>query len=256
MFSLFFLHQSSQRFINFIKIRKEPVWVLFSSDMFQLFIQLVSSLCHYFPSACFGFNLPFPQSCMDALSIWDISSLRNVSYYTFPLSTTVSVSQWLWKTGFNFCSKYSLICPQLAFWSLNCFEVCCLISKYVSLMFCVCLILLWSENVLCRTLFLFNMLRFLLVSLGDVTGISAFVGWSFLWLSIRPGWFRALFGSSAPLLIFCRLFLFFCLFVACGGSQARGPVGAVATGLHHSHCNTGSKLHLPPTLQLTATPDP
>ena len=53
---------------------------------------------------------------------------------------------------------------------------------------------------------------------------------------------------------------FFCLFaiswaapVAYGGSQARGPVRAVATGLHHS--TTRSKLRLRPT-QLTATPDP
>ena len=41
-----------------------------------------------------------------------------------------------------------------------------------------------------------------------------------------------------------------------GGSQARGPVKAVATGLHHSHGNAGSKLHLRPTAQLTAMLDP
>ena len=38
-------------------------------------------------------------------------------------------------------------------------------------------------------------------------------------------------------------FLSFCLFRAApavyGGSQARGPVGATAAGLHHSHSNTG-----------------
>ena len=44
--------------------------------------------------------------------------------------------------------------------------------------------------------------------------------------------------------------------VAYGGSQARGPITAVATGLHHSHSNVGSKPHLQPTPQLTATPDP
>ena len=37
---------------------------------------------------------------------------------------------------------------------------------------------------------------------------------------------------------FWGLFFFFCIFkaapVAYGGSQARGPIGAVATGLHHS----------------------
>ena len=53
-------------------------------------------------------------------------------------------------------------------------------------------------------------------------------------------------------------FLVFCLFVcflllifraaleAYRSSQARGQIGAAATGLHHSHSNVGSKLHLPP----------
>ena len=48
-------------------------------------------------------------------------------------------------------------------------------------------------------------------------------------------------------------FLSFCLFraapVAYGGSQARGPIGAIAAGLHHSHSNVGSKVHLRPTPQ-------
>ena len=59
------------------------------------------------------------------------------------------------------------------------------------------------------------------------------------------------------------IFFFFCLFafsraapVAHGGSQARGPIGATAAGLHLSHSNTGSDLCLQTTLQLTATPDP
>ena len=46
----------------------------------------------------------------------------------------------------------------------------------------------------------------------------------------------------------------FCLFafsraaaMAYGGSQARGLIGAVATGLHHSHSNAGSEPHLQPT---------
>ena len=43
---------------------------------------------------------------------------------------------------------------------------------------------------------------------------------------------------------------------AYGGSQARGLIGAVATGLHQSHSNKGSELHLKPTPQLTAMPDP
>ena len=42
---------------------------------------------------------------------------------------------------------------------------------------------------------------------------------------------------------------------AYGGSQARGRIGAVATGLRQSHSNTGSKPHLRPTPQLTAMLD-
>ena len=52
----------------------------------------------------------------------------------------------------------------------------------------------------------------------------------------------------------------FCLFkaapVAYGGSQARGSIEAVATSLHHSHSNTRAELHLQPTPQIMATPDP
>ena len=40
------------------------------------------------------------------------------------------------------------------------------------------------------------------------------------------------------------------------GSQARGPIGVVAAGLHHSHSNTASELHLQPTPQFKAMPDP
>ena len=40
------------------------------------------------------------------------------------------------------------------------------------------------------------------------------------------------------------------------GSQARGPIGATAAGLHHSHSNVGSKPHLQCTPQLMAVPDP
>ena len=43
-------------------------------------------------------------------------------------------------------------------------------------------------------------------------------------------------------------FFVFCLFMAApmayGGSQARGPIGAIAAGLCHSHSNTGSESHL------------
>ena len=46
-------------------------------------------------------------------------------------------------------------------------------------------------------------------------------------------------------LVFCFVF---CLFwgtasLAYGGSQARGGIGAVASGLHHSHSNAGSLTH-------------
>ena len=58
----------------------------------------------------------------------------------------------------------------------------------------------------------------------------------------------------------CKCFFVFCLFRAApsayGGSQARGGMGAVATGLHHSHSNAGSEPYLQPTPQLTAAPDP
>ena len=54
--------------------------------------------------------------------------------------------------------------------------------------------------------------------------------------------------------------LSFCLFratpVAYGGSQARGQIGAVATGLCQSHSNAGSEPSLQPTLQLRAMLDP
>ena len=44
-------------------------------------------------------------------------------------------------------------------------------------------------------------------------------------------------------LFFSFLFLLFMAIpVAYESSQARGPVGAAAAGLHHSHSNVGSKL--------------
>ena len=41
-----------------------------------------------------------------------------------------------------------------------------------------------------------------------------------------------------------------------GDSQARGLIGAVAAGLHHSHSSTGSEQRLRPTPELVAMPDP
>ena len=47
------------------------------------------------------------------------------------------------------------------------------------------------------------------------------------------------------LFIYLKFYLLFrAVPVAYGGSQARGPIGAVAAGLHHSHSNVGSGLHL------------
>ena len=64
---------------------------------------------------------------------------------------------------------------------------------------------------------------------------------------------RFFFGGGLP-------FFFFAISraapTAYGGSQARGLIGAVATGLRQNHSNTGSELHLQPTSQLTTTPDP
>ena len=59
-------------------------------------------------------------------------------------------------------------------------------------------------------------------------------------------------GEGYFILFFCfLLFYFFCLFaisradpVAYGGSQARGRIGAIVAGLHHSHSNVGSELCL------------
>ena len=62
--------------------------------------------------------------------------------------------------------------------------------------------------------------------------------------------------------IFHFAFFFFLLFRATlkayGGSQARGPIGATATGHSHSysHSNKGSEPRLRLTPQLMATPDP
>ena len=74
--------------------------------------------------------------------------------------------------------------------------------------------------------------------------------------------------EAGALFIFCfycylfYLFIYFCLFAiswaapaAYGGSQARGRIGVVATGLRQSHSNAGSGPRLQPTAPLSATPD-
>ena len=82
-------------------------------------------------------------------------------------------------------------------------------------------------------------------------------------------------GAGCPLMIYCQnaipnrgtvvgtfsFLLFFFLLLratpkACGSSQARGRIKAAAAGLHHSHSNTGSELHLHPTPQLMVMLDP
>ena len=44
--------------------------------------------------------------------------------------------------------------------------------------------------------------------------------------------------------------------MAYGGSQARDLIRAIAVGIHYSHSNAGSELHLWPTPHLMAMPDP
>ena len=71
-------------------------------------------------------------------------------------------------------------------------------------------------------------------------------------------------GLLSLLLFFFFFFFFFFVFffffrvvpAAYGGYQARGPVGAVAASLYHSHSNMGSELHLHPVPQLMAMLDP
>ena len=78
-------------------------------------------------------------------------------------------------------------------------------------------------------------LEFLETSDATQPACPAWVGWPELFLLLL-GFF----------VLFC-----FCLFmaasVAYGGSQARGQIGAVATGLCHSHSNAGSEPGLGPT---------
>ena len=55
-------------------------------------------------------------------------------------------------------------------------------------------------------------------------------------------------------IVLLKIFLAF--FRAYESFQARGQIGAVAAGPHHSHSNAGRKLHLQPTPQITTMPDP
>ena len=60
--------------------------------------------------------------------------------------------------------------------------------------------------------------------------------------------------ETSPGFFFVCVCLFRAVPAAYGGSQARGRFRAVAVGLSHS--SVGSELHLQPTPQPTATPDP
>ena len=61
---------------------------------------------------------------------------------------------------------------------------------------------------------------------------------------------------------FVFVFFFFFAFLGLylqyihGSSQARGPIGATAASLGHSHSNAGSEPHLLPKPQLMALPHP
>ena len=68
--------------------------------------------------------------------------------------------------------------------------------------------------------------------------------WSVFWVffGVFFVFFFFAFSSAAP--------------AAYGGSQARGLMGAVATGLRQSHSNARSEPRLRPTPKLTATLNP
>ena len=61
--------------------------------------------------------------------------------------------------------------------------------------------------------------------------------------------------SSKTNLFIYLFWLFSATHVAYGISQAQGGIRPAAVGLYHSHSNTESELHLPPTPHFT-TSDP
>ena len=62
-------------------------------------------------------------------------------------------------------------------------------------------------------------------------------------------------GAFSVLFIIITIF-FMATYVAYGSSQARGQIGAVTASLCQSHSNARSELHLRPTLQFVAMPEP
>ena len=73
-------------------------------------------------------------------------------------------------------------------------------------------------------------------------------------LDFLLGWGAAL--RAQGMLLTLLFLLFRATPAAYGGSQARGQIGAAVASLYHSHSIVGSELHLPPTPQLMAMPDP
>ena len=64
----------------------------------------------------------------------------------------------------------------------------------------------------------------------------------------KTGAFTGLLFTKSPSIVFQGFFFFFrSVPAAFGGSQARGRIAAVATGLYHSHGNARFEPHLPPT---------
>ena len=87
-----------------------------------------------------------------------------------------------------------------------------------------------------------------------------YINYTLIKLILKEGKISQL-SVTCPPLFFYFIFFVFLPFsraapMASGGSQARGQIRAVATGLHQRHSNSGSELCLQPTPQLTATPDP
>ena len=80
----------------------------------------------------------------------------------------------------------------------------------------------------------------------------------FLWLSFLLTVYQLSLSFSLNLFyLFIYLFLLYrAALMAYGGSQARGPVRAVAAGLRQSYSNAGSEPCLQPTPQLTTKLDP
>ena len=92
------------------------------------------------------------------------------------------------------------------------------------------------------------------------------VAWIYEWADFDNEVFIVILGIGFNFFLFIYLFIFIFIFflfaiswaapAAYGGSQARGQIGAVATGLRQSHNSAGSEPCLQPTPQLTAMLDP